>query len=450
MENVEADVLVIGAGTSGIFATLYLVLKGFKVVLVERSNKIGGALVNSLVYPTAGFHTPNGKYIASQLVNNFILESIEKNLSLGHIRDPLNFAFSVTPINPTAYKILTNKLFQFKNFIFLPLAKIEEINSKNYKINWVKLTSGIKKYKIKAKLFIDSSGNLITSFFLPMEYYFDLENLQALSLIFKISNINFESIINDIKKNPQEFYKKTDLELMIKQKFLSVSGYYQLAKEFLNNKELLLTRDRFLFFSDIDRNSVIVNTTRLFIKDLKNLVDNQKDLENPEYLENLAYKILLKQVFYIYEVMKRNIEGFRNSYISEIADFVGIRQFRNIKGFYTLNLEDVVKGKYFEDSVSIGTWPIDMHISNSIVENKINENGYGIPYRSCINNYKNLVFLGKNISADKYAFSSLRIQATLMTLGENIGKILEFCLQKKINPIELDFKDIQKTIKIIP
>ncbi|MFN3478156.1 MAG: FAD-dependent oxidoreductase, partial [bacterium] len=53
----------------------------------------------------------------------------------------------------------------------------------------------------------------------------------------------------------------------------------------------------------------------------------------------------------------------------------------------------------------------------------------------------------KNISADKYAFSSLRIQATLMIMGENIGRILETCLTKKINPVDLDYKLIQKSVK---
>lgn len=444
MDIIEADVAVIGGGTAGIFTALYLALKGFKIVLIERSAKIGGALVNSLVYPTAGFHTPNGKLTITPLVNEFLKEAVENKLSLGHIKDPLNFAFSVTPIHPTAYKLLSNKLLNLKNFIFLPLSKIENISYKNQKVNHLEIKSILEKYKIKAKLFVDSSGTLITSYFLPMEYHFDPKNLQALSLIFKVSNIDFQSILNDIKKNPQEFYSKTDPELMESQKFLSISGYYQLAKQHLNNKDLLLTRDRFLFFSDLDRNSVVVNTTRLFLNDL----DKESNINDIESIEKHSYKTLLKQVFYIHKVMKDNIEGFRNSYISEVADFVGIRQFRNIKGIYTLELKDIKCGKFFEDTISIGTWPIDIHISNSIVENKINENGYGIPFRCCINNYKNLVFIGKNISADKYSFSSLRIQATLMIMGENIGRILETCLTHKINPTELDYKLIQKSVKL--
>ncbi|MFN4219554.1 MAG: FAD-dependent oxidoreductase, partial [bacterium] len=443
MDIIEVDVVVIGGGTSGIFAALYLALKGFKVALIERAGKIGGALVNSLVYPTAGFHTPNGKLITSPLVNSFLEEAIKNKLTLGHIRDPLNFAFSVTPIHPTAYKLLFHKLLNLKNFIFLPFSKIENISYKNQKVNHIHLKSVFKKYKVKSKLFVDSSGTLITSYFLPMDYTFDIYNLQALSLIFKVSNIDFQSILNDVKKNPQEFYSKTNPDLMISQNFLSISGYYQIAKQFLNNKDLLLTRDRFLFFSDIDKNSVVVNTTRLFLKEL----DKELNINDIESIENQSYKFLLKQVFYIHKVMKDNIEGFRNSYISEIADFVGIRQFRNIKGLYTLELNDIKLGKFLEDTISIGTWPIDIHISNSIIENKISENGYGIPFRSCINNYKNIVFIGKNISADKYAFSSLRIQATLMIMGENIGRILETCLTKKINPVDLDYKLIQKSVK---
>ncbi|MCX7758474.1 MAG: FAD-dependent oxidoreductase [bacterium] len=439
-EIINVDIAVIGGGTSGIFLTLYLVEKGFKVVLIEKTQRIGGALVNNLVYPTAGFHTPNFKYVYSPLVDNFLKELSAKKLTLGHIKDPLNFSSTVTPISPTAYKILINKLFNHTNFYFFPLSIIKNIKHSNNRVRSIIFNSYSKTYNVVAKFFVDASGVLLTSNFIPMEYNFDIQNIQAVSLIFKISNVNFSSILKDVKTNPQEFYYKTDPDFMNKQKFLSISGYYSLAKEYLNNPSLLLTRDRFLFFSYIDRDSVVVNTTRLFLKDI--VKNHEIEIES---IEKNGYKILLEQAIYIHKIMKNNIEGFKNSYISEIADFIGIRHYRNIKGEYILSLEDVTKGKFFDDNVSIGTWPIDIHISNSIIEKPINENGYGIPFRSCINNYKNLVFIGKNISADKYAFSSSRIQATLMILGENVGRILEYCLNKNTNPTELDYRDIKKS-----
>ena len=443
-KEIKTDVTVIGAGTSGVFTSLHLLTKGYKVSLIERSPRIGGALVNSLVYPTAGFHSQNFTYFSSPLVEKFIRNSIENNLSLGHIKDPLRFSSTITPIHPTAYKILTNQFLNNKNLLFFPLSEIQNIKFQNQKIKSIILNYQNEKYEIKSKIFVDGSGNLITSFFIPLEFNFDLQNLQALTLIFKISNVDFNLIVKDIKNNPSEFYHKTDLDLILSQNFLSVSGYYSLSKQYLDNKELLLTRDRFLFFSDIDKNSVVVNTTRIFLKDI-----HKPENFHISELEKLAYKILLKQVIYIYNIMKKNIEGFRNSYISEVADFVGIRQFRNVKGLYTLTLQDIIEGKHFDDNVSIGTWPIDIHISNSIKEGKVNEKGYGVPYRCCISNYKNLLFVGKNISADNYSFSSLRIQATLMILGENIGRIIESCLNKKIYPLDIDYSEIKKTVKII-
>lgn len=448
-EIIDADVVVLGGGTSGIFLALYLVSKGFRVALVEKTQKLGGALANNLVYPTAGFHTPNFKYVYSPLVDEFLRELEQKKFSLGHIKDPLNFSSTITPLSTTSYKLLTSKLLEHNNFYFFPLSTIKQIKSKDYKIDSLFFNSYGKNYKAKGKIFVDASGILISSYFLPIEYYFDLENTQAMSLIFKVSNVDFNLILRDLKNNPQEFYHKTDPELIKSQKFLSVSGYFSLAKRYLNNQSLLLSRDRFLFFSYIDKNSVIVNTTRLFLKDLikPEKILNQ-DTSSIEYIEKTSYKILLKQVFYIHSIMREHIDGFKNSYISEIADYVGIRQYRNVKGNYTLTFEDIIKGNFFEDTISIGTWPIDIHISNSIIEKRINENGYGIPFRCCINNYKNLIFIGKNISADRYAFSSCRIQASLMILGENMGRILEFCLENKINPTDLDYKHIKKTVKV--
>ncbi len=457
MKDIKVDVVIIGGGTAGTFCALHLVRKGFKVALIEKTSKIGGALVNSLVYPTAGFHTLSGKYIYSPLSFEFIKRSIENGLSKGHIRDPLNFAHTITPINPLSYKIIAKELMNNDNFLFLPFSSIKNIDHKNFDVKYVDLISNGESYRIFSNFFVDASGILITSFFLPIEYFFDYQNIQAFSLLFKVSNVNFEKCIKDIKNNPNDFYHKTDVELMEKQNFLSVSGYFSLAKEFFNNSELKIKRDRFLFFSFMDKDTVLVNTTRLFLEDLLKdtpKVENdvrQNELKDDKLLLNKAevrgYGLLLKQVFYIHKIMKENIGAFRDSFISDIADMVGIRQWRNVKGEFVLSVDDVVKGVFFDDTIAVGTWPIDIHTGKGIVEKNVNEDGYGIPFRSCISNFKNLVFIGKNISADNYAFSSLRIQGTMMIMGENIGRIIEYCLKRKTNFINLNYSEIKKTVE---
>jgi len=302
----------------------------------------------------------------------------------------------------------------------------------------------------------------------------ELENLQAATLIFRLSNIDFTKIIKYIKENRDDFYSKTDVDLMLSNDFISVSGYFELASKYLFNRDLLLSRDRFLFFGETLKNFVYVNTSRIFLKDVINFILNDvnnlgvkkedffkkcssvilpsnknlyknKNILHYDILERMGYYLGLKQMFYIHKIMKKYIKGFENSYIDLIAYRLGIRQYKVLKGEYELNIEDVINCNNFDDKILIGNWPIDIHIKDKIVEKKVNEDGYYIPFRSLITNgYKNLVFIGKHISSDDYAFSSLRIQATCMNMGSVVGKILSNLLKKRTYVLDIDFSLIKK------
>jgi len=48
---VSADVVIIGAGHNGLVAANYLARAGLRVVVVERSDRVGGACVTDEVAP---------------------------------------------------------------------------------------------------------------------------------------------------------------------------------------------------------------------------------------------------------------------------------------------------------------------------------------------------------------------------------------------------------------
>lgn len=473
------DVVIVGFGTSGFFLAFELIKAGFKVAVIEKEDTIGGALVNSLIFPTAGFHTLSGKLVITDSVKEFLDFCIKNGFSKGHIKDPLNFSYSITPINPIAYNVFFIHYFfdNFKNnFVLFNNSRIENIYEKNGIIRYVIIKYNNTRIKIKGKFFVDASGILELSNYIDIGYRLDIDSLQAATLIFKVANVNFYKIIDYIKQNKQDFYDKTDINLIVNNSFLSVSGYFELAAKYLFNKELFLSRDRFLFFGDISRNYVYVNTSRIFIKDIINFILNNNDdlkkkgffkkcstfilpsnekniilndiLKNYDLIERIGYYLAFKQVNYIYSVMKKFIDGFENSYINMVAVKLGIRQYKILKGLYQLTMEDVISSKDFDDKIAVGTWPIDIHIKDKIVEKKVNENGYFIPFRTLItNNYRNLIFIGKHISSDDYAFSSLRIQATCMNLGSAVGKILVNLLKNKTFILDIDFSLIKKIFK---
>src|SRR3989442_3997811 len=71
---VSADIVVVGGGHNGLVAAKYLAQAGLRVVVVERSDRIGGACVTDEVAP--GFKVRAAAYV-SGLLRQQIIEDLE-------------------------------------------------------------------------------------------------------------------------------------------------------------------------------------------------------------------------------------------------------------------------------------------------------------------------------------------------------------------------------------
>ena len=133
----------------------------------------------------------------------------------------------------------------------------------------------------------------------------------------------------------------------------------------------------------------------------------------------------VRQAHYLMEEFFRNeIPGFEHAWISRFAPQIGVRESRRILGDYLLTVDDVLAGRHFPDEIAQGIWSIDVHNPDGVhtgVSQRL-ERTYGIPWR-CITprGIRNLLIAGRPISADHVAFSSSRINATCMAVGEAAG-----------------------------
>src|SRR5213594_3592975 len=71
---VASDVVIVGAGHNGLVAANYLAKAGLRVVVVERSDRVGGACVTDEIAP--GFKVSAAAYV-SGLFRPQIIEDLE-------------------------------------------------------------------------------------------------------------------------------------------------------------------------------------------------------------------------------------------------------------------------------------------------------------------------------------------------------------------------------------
>ena len=78
------DVIVCGAGSSGMVAAISASRQGLKTLLVEKTGTIGGTNVNSRVGPFMTFHAGN-RQIVSGIAQEIVDKLISEKASLGHL-----------------------------------------------------------------------------------------------------------------------------------------------------------------------------------------------------------------------------------------------------------------------------------------------------------------------------------------------------------------------------
>lgn len=121
------------------------------------------------------------------------------------------------------------------------------------------------------------------------------------------------------------------------------------------------------------------------------------------------------------------------------------RETRRLVGDYILNENDVETARQFDDAISYGGWPLDVHHPRGIYSGKEGPFHcdthlpiYTIPFRSLYStNIVNLLFAGRNMSVTHMALGTVRVEGTLAAAGQAAGTAAALCAKKGVTPRDL-------------
>ena len=133
-----------------------------------------------------------------------------------------------------------------------------------------------------------------------------------------------------------------------------------------------------------------------------------------------------ESIYRISEFCKKYFPGFKNAYISNIADSLGVRVSNRIRGKYIYTIEDLRNGKKFDNPALISNYPVDVHSKDKNASTLEQIGEYQLPIESLMSNdYENLFVVGRCISADYLAQGALRVQASCFSMGEAVAKYVK-------------------------
>ncbi|GMV80239.1 MAG: hypothetical protein AMXMBFR7_14230 [Planctomycetota bacterium] len=131
----------------------------------------------------------------------------------------------------------------------------------------------------------------------------------------------------------------------------------------------------------------------------------------------------------MWQIWKREVPGFEESYFIGSGPYIGVRETRRIAGAHVLSGEEIRARTDFDDAIATGSWYTDLHPNKATEgsahpkeEKVVPPQPYDIPYRSLVaRGVENLLVAGRCHSADRVAASSTRVTVTAMALGEAAG-----------------------------
>src|SRR5699024_4579077 len=167
----------------------------------------------------------------------------------------------------------------------------------------------------------------------------------------------------------------------------------------------------------LDHGLVLVNMTRTYA----NMADNRQ-ATNTECL-------LREDVFTFLEILKNHAPAFKDAFLVMTAPQTGTRETRRIKGVYTLQGEEYIEARDFPDAISRGCHPVDIHSAASTNQRcQFLKDAAFVPYRCLIApDFPNLLVGGRAFSADGVSSASVRVQASVMGLGQAAGAAAALC-----------------------
>lgn len=423
------DLVVVGGGTAGCAAAYTAGKLGIRTLLIEKNIHLGGTITSALVVPAmkSGEHQINTEFY------NDLVDELQK------IGGQVTYNGNSGWFNPELTKIALDNLMEKANVEVYFDTHIRDIVLENNKIKAliiskeilsvynekIEMFNNLLSVPIEAKYVIDATGNCEIGKLCGCSFLEKKHEEQPVSLRFMMGGVDVPAFAKWLKEFDKDRSVTTVEEI---EGFIHLSTAYTwdknknwaLAPLFDDavNKGVLKDHDRnyFQIFTVAGMPSTIAfNCPRI--------IDYTETLD----VKNMskALQLARKNIFRLANFCKLYLKGFENSYISNIADMLGIRVSRRIKGKYIYTIDDIKSGKTFENPVVISNYPVDVHSDKKDKSTLETVKDYTLPLESLMSyDIDNLFVAGRCISADFMSQGALRVQASCFSMGEGIAKYI--------------------------
>ena len=436
----EVDVIVAGAGMSGIAAAVASARNGADTLLIERNGVVGGVGTAGLELGWANhYFTLDGELLAKGIG----LELIERLVKRGGTSPGWAEHRKIT-FDPEIYQDVVLDMFEESGVRLLMHTIVSDSIVHDNVLQGVVVENKSGRQAILGKVTVDTTGDADVAARAGAPYEDAPQG--SSSLLFRMADIDFQKAYRYVKENPGEFVPfesssvKADVAYL--ERMWLEHGLFTLE----DNHGLAKMRERAIANGDYaDEMGICSRLGRMGIDGMgwnRTAVINTGSFRIDHLDQSEITKAEVqgrKAAFYVADFLRKYFPGFEDAFVVSIAQDLGVRMTRRIIGEYVYTAKDAENYVRFDDV--IGRTHARGH--------RYGSTGVDMPYRILVPKKIDnlLVGSGKSVSADPQSIGSpLRDMMGCLTLGEAAGTAAALSARDGVTPRALDVKELQKTL----
>jgi hypothetical protein len=396
VEQLTADVCVVGAGISGLSAAVEARRLGRSVVLVDALPLLGGQCVNSLIGLFCGVYGNGPRY--HQLTHGIFDPMFADLGATGDIHYNRGHTMTVSYDEVALGRWVENMVDALGIQVVLG-GSVLTVHASDDRVHEVTFATRHGRVRVRAAGFVDASGDAALTWEAGMPCRVPER------MIWGSQQVRLENLDEEFKPEP------ADLVARIEEK----------ADEYG-----LIRRDGLAFFFP-GRNTAVMNMTHVEAP-LGAVRAAQAQLAGRAQADRVVEFLRL-------EFPKAFGEAKVRSY-----GFPGRRQTRWIAAEHQLSLDEVRTGVRFDDAIARTAWPVELHdrAEGYVWETFEPDHVHYVPLRSLIPiGAHNLVAAGRCVDGDAAALSSVRVMGPCAAMGFGAAHALDLAGDGSVREIDL-------------
>lgn len=412
----EYDVVVCGGGVAGFSAAVSAARAGLKTAIVERFNCFGGTATQGNVMPISGFF-----HKEKRVVGGIGWELVERLQAVGMARPEMPKGH--VSANIEYMKLEMQRMLLEAGVVLYTNCYLTDCIQDGGKITHAIIESKNGTEALAAKCFIDATGDGDLCHLAGVPMMEQEVELQPMSMCFVLDDVD---VTTDLMKNCIRHNGDAGSE----------SCNRRIEKYLLSRTDKISQFGGPWFNTLMHGNSLAVNVTRA-----------GADATDREALTAAEVK-MREDMYTILDLLKEEYPEFANAHIVGTPSLVGIRETRHIQGVDMACGEEMLVGTQYPCPVAHSAHPMDIHSAKTSAQSLTYfETAAYVPHGALIPmESQNLLVAGRCLCADRRAYASLRVQATLMSIGECAGVMAAQYCEGNVPMTDLDEKDLAKRI----